>query len=135
MAGYQAVNNLEVLKQREHRTGHDTSHSTANSIGYSSQDAITNETVQAGLPDKSCQWNLNINERPLRSQETFVVPPRRQQNRQQCYRTGLPGMIILTFGTGVILFSVALLIVLWQVADKARSRHHRAELWDKIVLL
>jgi hypothetical protein len=36
-------------------------------------------------------------------------------------------MIILTFGTGVILFSVALLIALWQVADKARSRHHRAE--------
>ncbi|WKT42185.1 hypothetical protein QSH57_007021 [Fusarium oxysporum f. sp. vasinfectum] len=134
MAGYQAVNNLEVLKQREHRTGHDTSHSTANSIGYSSQDAITNDTGQAGLLDKSCQWNLNINERPLRSQETFVVPPRRQQNRQWCYRIGLPGMIILTFGTGVILFSVALLIVLWQVADKARSRHHRAEFWDKIVL-
>ncbi|KAK2669926.1 hypothetical protein RAB80_014063 [Fusarium oxysporum f. sp. vasinfectum] len=42
-------------------------------------------------------------------------------------------MIILTVGTGVILFSVALLIVLWQGADKARSRHHRAEFWDKIV--
>ncbi|WAO96087.1 Hypothetical protein NCS54_01374900 [Fusarium falciforme] len=133
MAGYRAVGNPEVLAPHEHGIGHTISRPAANSIGHNGQEATNKESGQTGLLDKSGQWNLNINEMPLRSQTTFVVPPRQQRNRQWWHRIGLPGMVILTVGTGVSLFSVALLIFLWQGADGARSRHHRAEFWDNIV--
>ncbi|RKL03346.1 hypothetical protein BFJ70_g17288 [Fusarium oxysporum] len=133
MAGHRPFGSPELHAPQENCIMLATSHPTANSIGPNSQVAINKETGPAGLLDKSGQWNLNINERLLRSQTAFIVPPRQQRNRPWWQRIGLPGMVILTVGTGVILFSVALLIFLWQGADRARSRHHRAEFWDNIV--
>ncbi|KAM5365895.1 hypothetical protein ACJZ2D_010809 [Fusarium nematophilum] len=56
---------------------------------------------------------------PLRSQTTFIAPPRQQRNRQWWHRIGLPEMVIFTVGTGG--------------ADGARGRYHRAEFWNNIV--
>lgn len=42
-------------------------------------------------------------------------------------------MIVLTVGTGAILFFVAMLIFFWEGARRTRSRHHRSELWDTVV--
>ncbi|KAF5024557.1 hypothetical protein F66182_3320 [Fusarium sp. NRRL 66182] len=122
MAGYSAVGNSEV---HEHGIGHAKSHAVAN--------PINKEEGQAESLDKSDQWRLDINERPSRSQTAFIVPPRQPRNQQWWHRIGLLGMVALTVGTAAILFSVALLIFLWQGADRARGRLHRAEFWDEIV--
>ncbi|KAF4952295.1 hypothetical protein FSARC_12683 [Fusarium sarcochroum] len=133
MARYSAVGNPEVLAQHEHGIGHVTVHSVDKPIGQNSQESIDKEPGRTELLDKSKQWDVGINEMPLPSQSTFIVPPRQQAKRQWWHRIGLPGIVVLTAGTGVILFSVALLIFLWHGADGARRSHDRAEFWDRIV--
>ncbi|OBS29457.1 hypothetical protein FPOA_03393 [Fusarium poae] len=109
MAGYQAVHNLEA------------------------QEVNKDQVTHSGQPpEKSEQWNLNVNYQP-RSATTFIVPPRQPRNREWWRRIGLIGTLILAIGTGAILLSVALLIFLYKGADKARNRDPRSEFWDLIV--
>ncbi|KAJ3535624.1 hypothetical protein NM208_g7061 [Fusarium decemcellulare] len=86
-----------------------------NSITNDSNEAINKESGQLGMHDKSSQWNLNISETPIRSATTFIVPPQQQRDRRWWHRIGRPGILVLTVGTGVIVFAVALLIFLWEV--------------------
>ncbi|CAG7559471.1 unnamed protein product [Fusarium equiseti] len=88
---------------------------------------------QVGSSEKSGQWNLDVNQPPAGSASTFIIPPRQPRFRQWWRRIGLFGTLILTVGTGAILLSVALLIFLYQGADKARNRYPRSEFWDQIV--
>ncbi|KAF4454839.1 hypothetical protein F53441_2709 [Fusarium austroafricanum] len=69
----------------------------------------------------------------LEASNKFVVPPRPQRIRQWWRRISLPGRVILVAGTAAILISVALLVFLWQGAEKARKRYPRSEHWDAIV--
>ncbi|KAH7176048.1 hypothetical protein EDB81DRAFT_632868 [Dactylonectria macrodidyma] len=64
---------------------------------------------------------------------TLIVPPQQRRDRKWWHRIGRPGIMVLTVGTGVILFAVALLVFLWEGADRARSRHPRAGFWDDVV--
>ncbi|KAF4996676.1 hypothetical protein FDECE_12328 [Fusarium decemcellulare] len=126
----QAIYNIEMLSPQQHGITHAT---MDNSITNDSNEAINKESGQLGMHDKSSQWNLNIIETPIRSATTFIVPPQQQRDRRWWHRIGRPGILVLTVGTGVIVFSVALLIFLWEGASRARNHRRRAEFWDDIV--
>ncbi|KAL6922274.1 hypothetical protein ACHAPO_010109 [Fusarium lateritium] len=114
MAVYQAVHNLEAQEAGKEQSS------------YSEQNRPP--------PEKSGQWNLNVNyQPPIKSATSFIVPPRQPGIREWWRRIGLIGTLILGVGTAAILFSVALLIFLYKGADKARNRDPRSEFWDLIV--
>ncbi|KAI7761003.1 hypothetical protein LZL87_012156 [Fusarium oxysporum] len=60
----------------------------------------------------------------------FQRPVQRQPLRR---RLGKTGMTIIILGTIVILTSCALLVYLWQGAEKARNRQPRGKEWDRII--
>ncbi|KAL4724600.1 hypothetical protein ACLX1H_008042 [Fusarium chlamydosporum] len=118
MAGYQAVHNPEAHQFTPEQAN---THIKCDNAG------------QFGPPEKSGQWNLDVSQHPARSASTFIIPPRQPRIRQWWRRIGLIGTLILAVGTGAILLSVALLVFLYQGADKARNRYPRSEFWDEIV--
>ncbi|KAM0425410.1 hypothetical protein ACHAPT_009467 [Fusarium lateritium] len=133
MAEHQTFRNIEVLVPQQHGITHATSGFMDNSVGHDGYEATKKESGESGVQEKPGQWTLNTSETPMRSATTFLVPPQQQRDRRWWHRIGLPGLIVLTVGTGAILFCLALLIFLWGGAHMARSRHHRTEFWDDIV--
>ncbi|EWY86020.1 hypothetical protein FOYG_10683 [Fusarium oxysporum NRRL 32931] len=61
----------------------------------------------------------------------FVQRPVQHQPLRR--RLGKTGMTIIILGTIVILASCALLVYLWQGAEKARNRQPRGKEWDRII--
>jgi hypothetical protein len=120
MTDYQRVRGSEMLALQK-----DGGHATIN--------IIDNHGHTSGSSTEKESGSLNIHETPLRSTTTFIVPPQQQEPRRWWHRIGLPSILVLTVGTGAILLSVALLIFLYQGADRARDHDSRAEFWDDIV--
>ncbi|KAH7222987.1 hypothetical protein BKA60DRAFT_538433 [Fusarium oxysporum] len=61
----------------------------------------------------------------------FIQRPVQRQPLRR--RLGKTGMTIIILGTIVILVSCALLVYLWQGAEKARNRQPRGKEWDRII--
>lgn len=124
---------VDMLTPQPHDIIHAASSPTETSARYDGYDTGTMDFGRPDLKDKSAQPSFNIVETPMRSATTFFVPPQQQRDRRWWQRIGRPGILILTVGTGVILFCTALLVFLWNGAERARSGHHRAQFWDDIV--
>lgn len=125
--------NVEMHTSQQHGITHATGYPKGASVGYNDHDSSIRESGRPDLQEKSAQSAFNIVETPMRSATTFFVPPQQQRDQRWWHRIGRPGIITLTFGTGVTFFCTALLIFLWNGADRARSGHHRAKFWDDIV--
>ncbi|KAH6951299.1 hypothetical protein DER45DRAFT_576173 [Fusarium avenaceum] len=63
----------------------------------------------------------------------IVYSHRPLRSRPLWKRLGKTGITILGLGTLVILVACALLVCLWQGAEKARNRQPQGKVWDKIV--
>jgi hypothetical protein len=120
MSDYRKVHNSEMLAS--------PMHGAIDSSGHNTDDAIDKESGH-----KTKEMSLNVNETPLRSTTTLIVPPQQQKTRRWWHRIGLPSILVLTVGTGAILISLALLVFLYQGADRARAHNSRAQFWDDIV--
>ncbi|KAF5679384.1 hypothetical protein FHETE_801 [Fusarium heterosporum] len=107
----------------------DTTCTLIDGFGHTTDDTIDKKSGRA----KTQALGLDASEVLPRSTTTFIVPPQQQRNRRWWHRIGLPSILVLTIGTGAILISLALLVFLWQGADRARARDSRAQSWDNIV--
>jgi hypothetical protein len=76
---------------------------------------------------------LGANQNPMYQNATTVHSSRPLQSRPRWKRLGKTGITIIALGTLIILVACALLIYLWQGAEKAKNRQPRGEVWDRIV--
>ncbi|WKT49310.1 hypothetical protein QSH57_014240 [Fusarium oxysporum f. sp. vasinfectum] len=109
--------------------GSSTYHSTSNPNDPSSYGYFTTgkpATFPTNIEFEASQHLMHQNA-PI----GFIQRPVQRQPLRR--RLGKSGMTIIILGTIVILASCALLVYLWQGAEKARNRQPRGKEWDRIV--
>ncbi|WZH49549.1 uncharacterized protein QYS62_010750 [Fusarium acuminatum] len=76
---------------------------------------------------------FRANQHLMYENEPIVYSHQPLKSRPLWKRLGKTGITILGLGTLIILVACALLVYLWQGAEKARNRQPRGEVWDRIV--